>query len=135
MVFSSIPFLVFFLPLCLICYTAVPARWKNAVLLVFSLVFYAWGEPVYILLMLFSCTLNWVLCRRMEKSRHRRALLAAAVTVNLAFLVFFKYANLLLGTFGALTGVPVPALSVCTCRRSQSAAASFAQSCPRRSAE
>ncbi|MCI6908070.1 MAG: MBOAT family protein [Clostridiales bacterium] len=112
MVFSSIPFLVFFLPLCLICYTAVPARWKNAVLLVFSLVFYAWGEPVYILLMLFSCTLNWVLCRRMEKSRHRRALLAAAVTVNLAFLVFFKYANLLLGTFGALTGLPMPALSV-----------------------
>ena len=54
MVFSSIPFLFFFLPFCLILYYAVPYSWKNGVLLVFSLIFYAWGEPVYILLMLFA---------------------------------------------------------------------------------
>ena len=51
MVFSSIPFLFFFMPLCLLLYYAVPYSWKNGVLLLFSLVFYAWGEPVYILLM------------------------------------------------------------------------------------
>ncbi|MEA4822592.1 MAG: MBOAT family O-acyltransferase [Clostridiaceae bacterium] len=112
MVFSSIPFLVFFLPLCLLLYTAVPGSWKNPVLLVFSLIFYAWGEPVYILLMLFSCALNWFLCRKMEKRTSRRALLIAAVIVNLAMLVFFKYANLLIETFGAVTGLPVSLLSV-----------------------
>ena len=53
MVFSSIPFLFYFLPLCLILYYLVPFRWKNYVLLAFSLLFYAWGEPVYILLMIF----------------------------------------------------------------------------------
>ncbi len=54
MVFSSIPFLFYFLPLCLILYYLVPFRWKNYVLLAFSLLFYAWGEPVYILLMMFE---------------------------------------------------------------------------------
>ena len=53
MVFSSIPFVFFFLPACLTLYYAVPFRLKNHVLLFFSLLFYAWGEPVYILLMLF----------------------------------------------------------------------------------
>ena len=60
MVFSSLPFLYWFLPAFLICYFAAPRRAKNAVLLVFSLAFYAWGEPKYVLLMLASILLGWV---------------------------------------------------------------------------
>lgn len=67
MVFSSIPFLFFFLPFCLILYYAVPYSWKNGVLLVFSLIFYAWGEPVYILLMLFASGVDFCNGRLMTR--------------------------------------------------------------------
>ena len=67
MVFSCIPFLFFFLPLCLILYYAVPFSWKNGILLIFSLIFYAWGEPLYILLMLFSTALDYTNGRLMER--------------------------------------------------------------------
>ena len=65
MVFSSIPFLFYFLPLCLILYYLVPFRWKNYVLLAFSLLFYAWGEPVYIMLMIFETLSDYTLGRVM----------------------------------------------------------------------
>lgn len=115
MVFSSIPFLFFFLPLCLILYYAVPERWKNLVLLVFSLVFYAWGEPVFILLMLASCTFNWAFCLWMEKTSdrpRRKLLLIVSVIGNLATLAFFKYANLLLSTLGLIPGLSLPVLRI-----------------------
>lgn len=67
MVFSCIPFLFFFLPLCLILYYAVPFSWKNGILLIFSLIFYAWGEPLYIFLMLFSTALDYTNGRLMER--------------------------------------------------------------------
>ena len=60
MVFSSIPFLFFFFPLFLILYYIVPFKIKNYILLIFSLVFYAWGEPVYIFLMIFSSFINYL---------------------------------------------------------------------------
>ena len=59
MVFSSILFLFIFLPAVLAVYFLVPKSWKNVVLLIFSLVFYAWGEPVYIILMVLSILLNY----------------------------------------------------------------------------
>jgi len=59
LLFSSIPFLYYFLPAVLLCYFAAPKKLKNAVLFVFSLVFYAWGEPVYVFLMAASITLAW----------------------------------------------------------------------------
>lgn len=67
MVFSGIPFLFFFLPLFLILYYTVPFSCKNGALLIFSLIFYAWGEPLYILLMLFSTALDYANGRLMEK--------------------------------------------------------------------
>ena len=69
MLFSSIPFLYYFLPLVLICYFAVPKKLKNAVLFVFSLVFYAWGEPVYVFLMVVSITSAWGFALLMEKAK------------------------------------------------------------------
>ena len=74
MLFSSIPFLYYFLPLTLLCYFLAPRRAKNAVLLLFSLVFYAWGEPRWILLLLATNLDTWLLGRAMrpEASAGRR---------------------------------------------------------------
>lgn len=106
MVFSSIPFLFFFLPLCLILYYTVPGRWKNMVLLLFSLIFYAWGEPVYILLMFFATAVDYCNGRLMEKfgktQGKRRFFLVCSVAINLSVLAFFKYADFLIATLNGL---------------------------------
>ena len=106
MVFSSIPFLFFFLPFCLILYYAVPYSWKNGVLLVFSLIFYAWGEPVYILLMLFASGVDFCNGRLMTRfgttQGRRRFFLCCSVVINLSVLAFFKYADFLIMTFNSV---------------------------------
>ncbi|MCM1136496.1 MAG: MBOAT family protein [Clostridium sp.] len=106
MVFSSIPFLFFFLPACLILYYLVPYKVKNYVLLAFSLIFYAWGEPVYIVLMLFASAVdytNGLLMERFGISAGRRKLfLCASVAINLSMLGFFKYADFLVETMNVL---------------------------------
>ena len=116
MVFSSIPFLFFFLPLCLIMYYAVPYRVKNYVLLAFSLVFYAWGEPVYIVLMLFASAVDYTNGRMMERfgtnERRRKGFLCLSVVINLSMLVFFKYADFVVETFNALTGASLQPLGL-----------------------
>lgn len=108
MVFSSIPFLFFFLPLCLALYYLVPWKVKNYVLLVFSLAFYAWGEPVYILLMLMETLSDYTLGRLMDradaKPALRRLFLMASVLIDLSVLGFFKYADFLIETVNALFG-------------------------------
>ena len=77
MVFSSLLFLFYFLPAVLVVYFLVPRRFKNVVLLVFSLAFYGWGEPVYVLLMVFSILMDYSLGRwmhtRLEKGNVRAA--------------------------------------------------------------
>lgn len=108
MVFSSIPFLFFFLPLCLLLYYAVPFSLKNKVLLIFSLIFYAWGEPVYILLMLFATAMdygNGMLMARFGTTQGRRRLfLCCSLGINLSVLGFFKYADFLIVTVNGLCG-------------------------------
>ena len=116
MVFSSIPFLFFFLPICLILYYAVPYRWKNSVLLFFSLIFYAWGEPVYILLMFFATAVDYCNGRLMERFDRnegmRRLFLVCSVTVNLSVLAFFKYADFLIGTFNGIFSASIKPLGL-----------------------
>lgn len=108
MVFSSIPFLFFFLPLCLMLYYAVPFSLKNGILLLFSLIFYAWGEPVYIFLMLFAAAVDYVNGRLMERygttKGKRRFFLVCSVGINLSVLAFFKYADFLIQTVNHLLG-------------------------------
>lgn len=111
MVFSSLFFLFVFLPVVLAAYYLVPKRFRNACLFVFSLVFYAWGEPVYILLMLFFILFGFAAGRALEAAKTRRAkkaALAGSVCVDLGLLAFFKYAGLFADTVGRLTGRPVP---------------------------
>ena len=116
MVFSSLSFLTLFLPLTILLYFAVPRRWRNLVLLLVSLLFYAWGEPVYIVLMLFSSAVDYTAGRLMEKFDHRpavrRAMLILSVVMNLSLLGFFKYAGLLVGTLNAAFSLAIPAPAV-----------------------
>lgn len=97
MVFSSVTFLVYFLPIAILCYYVAGARLKNLVLLVFSLFFYAWGEPVYIILMMVSIIFNYasgiILARFFENKNRKKRILFINVFVNLSLLGFFKYAD------------------------------------------
>ena len=160
MVFSSIPFLFFFLPACFMSYYAVPGivqalqtkegrkartgfraeilaaehkrkkaggfgagkalevtqRWRNGILLLFSLVFYAWGEPVYLLLMLFATLVDYCGGRLMTRfgttPGRRKLFLACALGINLSMLAFFKYADFLIGTVNGLSGAAIRPLGL-----------------------
>lgn len=90
MVFSNLIFLYLFLPLCLAAYflcRSVPA--KNVVLIVFSLIFYAWGEPVYLFLMIAAAAVNWGFGLLIEK-RHKRVFLVLALVLDLGCLACFN---------------------------------------------
>ena len=119
MVFSSLTFLLIFFPLTLILYFArTDIRWRNSVLLVASLIFYAWGRPVWVLAMVGSAAVNYICCRRMSearKKRVRRRWMILGVGAAAGLLFVFKYAaffiNSALGLFGApdrLTGFELP---------------------------
>ncbi len=106
MVFSSIPFLVYFLPLFLILYFIVPNKLKNIILLIFSLIFYAWGEPVYILLLLISSIVDYTNGRCLEhfegKRNKQRIFLIISIVVNMGLLGVFKYASLFITTINSI---------------------------------
>ena len=115
MLFSSIPFLYYFLPSVLLLYFLVPRKLKNAVLLGSSLVFYGWGEPKYLLLMVFTILQGYLFGRWIEetkKTRRKKLLLGASCLVCLGLLAYFKYAGFFLESFHALTGISVPALEI-----------------------
>lgn len=116
MVFSSLIFLIIFLPVLLLLYYSSPARWRNVVLLGGSLVFYAWGEPVYIVLLLLSTTADYffgrALGKRQSSEQHRKWLVAGSVLVNLAVLGFFKYADFIIENLNALLGSSIEALEL-----------------------
>ena len=115
MIFSSIPFLYYFLPVVLLVYGLTPREGKNAVLLLFSLVFYGWGEPKYLAVMLVCTALGYgfgLALGRAGRPGVRKALLAASVFSSLSFLVYFKYADFFLSNFNALTGASLPLLQL-----------------------
>ena len=115
MLFSSIPFLYYFLPAVLIAYFLVPGSAKNAVLLLFSLVFYGWGEPKLVFLMVFTIALFY-LCGlaigRAEKPLWKKFWLFVSVAVSLGLLGIFKYADFLIGSVNAVTGMGIPLLKL-----------------------
>lgn len=104
MVFSSLTFLCVFLPLTLGIYYLCPRRGRNTVLLLASLIFYAWGEPKYVLLMVLSILTNYGFGLLIANRRRKRLWLTVSVIFNLGMLGLFKYADLLLRTWNGLTG-------------------------------
>ena len=114
MVFSSLVFLCLFLPVVLILHTVIPNRKvQNGLLLVASLLFYAYGEPVYVFLMLLSALCNYVFAWLLDKYQ-KKIFLVLAVVVNLGLLGVFKYTGFLLSNLNAVLGLnlPIPQISL-----------------------
>ena len=108
MLFSSIPFLFYFLPAVLLGYFLAPRRLKNSILLIFSLLFYAWGEPENVFIMLAAIILGYVLGLLMEYSQNhalRKAYLIISLVISLGMLGYFKYAGFLISNVGTVTGL------------------------------
>lgn len=115
MVFSTIPFLYYFLPIVLAVYFSVPNVLKNTVLLIASLVFYAWGEPRYVILMVATILLFYgcgLAIGKARKLRWRKFWLTISVVVSLSLLGIFKYADFFIGSFNKVTGLGVPLLKL-----------------------
>lgn len=115
MLFSSIPFLYYFLPITLILYYVVPKSAKNLVLLLASLVFYGWGEPSYVLIMIGSIIVGYVsgiLIEKFKKTSLKRGVLITSLVISLGLLAYFKYANFFIENFSKATGISVPLLKV-----------------------
>ena len=110
MVFSSTTFLFLFLPALLILYYFpwIKSRaWKNTVLLLFSIGFYAWGEPVFVLIMLLSTAVNWLLALVVERNtdkKKQKAWLTVAIVFDVLLLAVFKYASFISENIAALSG-------------------------------
>ncbi len=115
MLFSSIPFLYYFLPCVLILYFISPRYLKNSVLLLFSLVFYGWGEPKYVFLMVISILVGYVsglLIEKFEGTVYSKISMIAGVVIGLGFLGYYKYADFFIENFNAVTGLSIPILRI-----------------------
>ena len=114
MVFSSIPFLFFFLPFFLLLYFIVPFKYKNIILLIFSLIFYAWGEPIYILLMVFSSVVDYfngvMIYKNKNNLKKKKLFLIFSIMVNLSLLGFFKYIDFIIKNINDIFNIYIPLL-------------------------
>ena len=111
MLFSSIVFLFTFLPAVMLLYYLLPVRFRNVILLLASLVFYAWGEPVYLFLMLLSILFNYFsgldIARNLQDKRAAKRSLVFNLLINLAVLGFFKYEGFVLDTLNGILPVHI----------------------------
>ena len=116
MVFSGLPFLFFYLVVTLLIYKLTPLKLRNLVLLIASLFFYGWGEPVYIVIMFLSIAVDYthgmLVERWRENDRKARMAVASSVFLNLLILVTFKYYDFLAGSLNSITGWNIPLLGV-----------------------
>ena len=105
MVFSSVTFLLYFLPLFLVVYHLMPKGFKNYFILFASLVFYTWGAPKFVILLVGSTIIDFYLVQWMHRSKNkkkRQLLLATSVSINVGLLLYFKYANFMVENINAL---------------------------------
>ena len=116
MIFSSIPFLFFFFPLFILLYFTLPFKYKNYILLLFSLIFYAWGEPIYILLMIFSSIVDFINGKNIEKykddNKKKKIYLIISIIINISLLGFFKYADFFIKVINNILYLDIPLLNL-----------------------
>jgi len=115
MVFSSTTFLFYFLPLVIFLYLISPKKLKNFELFIFSLFFYAWGEPIYVLLMLFSTVsdyLHGMFIYKTDSEKKKKILLISSIIINLLILGFFKYSDFLINTINSIFNIGIPNLNL-----------------------
>ena len=113
MLFSGIPFMYYFLPTVVLIYFLAPGKWRNGVLLLSSLLFYGWGEPKYILLMLVTIFVFFgagLAMGRIQDRKRQKTVLSLAIAFGVLLLGIFKYLDFFLSNFGAITGLPVKLL-------------------------
>ena len=110
MVFSSLLFIFAFLPLCLAAYSLCKNNTaRNIILLIFSLIFYTWGEPVYVLLLISMTFCDWLMAILLDKTKEqtaRRLILFSACTINLGLIGVFKYTGFILTNVQNIFGIP-----------------------------
>ena len=116
MIFSSIPFLFLFFPLFILLYFTLPFKYKNHILLLFSLIFYAWGEPIYILLMIFSSIVDFINGKNIEKykddNKKKKFYLIISIIINISLLGFFKYADFFIKVINNILNLDIPLLNL-----------------------
>ena len=112
MLFSGIPFLFYFLPCVLLVYFIVPQKGRNAVLLAASLFFYGWGEPKFLLFMVFSIVQGYVFARLIGRGRRKKLFLTLSLVLSFALLGYCKYADFFIENFNAMTGLSLPLLKI-----------------------
>ena len=110
MLFSGIPFLFYFLPTVIILYFLLPDRFKNSLLLAVSLLFYSWGEPKYVALMIFSILAYFLFGLAIEKSSRKKLWLTASILTGAVLLGIFKYCDFFIGSFNGILGTSLPLL-------------------------
>lgn len=118
MVFSSLFFLFRFLPVFMILYFIVPKKFRNALIFFSSLIFYAWGEPIYVVIMIFSTVVDYthgMLVHRFKKAgnfRTAKMVVASSMIINLSILAFFKYSDFIIGNINGIFGADIPLLNL-----------------------
>lgn len=117
MVFSNLTFLIFILPLTLCLYYVSPQKTKNSILLILSILFYAWGEPVYVFLILFSTITDYFLGRAIAHYRNineriARIFLIGSIIISVGILSFFKYADFLVANMNAILQINISPLDL-----------------------
>lgn len=115
MLFSSIPFLFYFIPCMMLVYFLVPAKAKNAVLLAFSIFFYAWGGVTYALLMILAILIGYaagLLIERYRGTGKAKAIMILAIIAIISFMLYFKYTDFFIDNFNRLTGLSIPLLRI-----------------------
>ena len=116
MLFSSLVFIFIFLPLSLVLYYLIPNRnYRNIILLVFSLIFYAWGEPIYVILMVIEITINYFMAIWIDKSnelKQKKFLIIMTIIIDLGILGFYKYSNFLISIINSLTSLNIGMIDI-----------------------
>lgn len=116
MVFSSVVFLYIFLPIMLLIYFIVPKKFKNAVMIIASLIFFAWGEIRYIFIMLILAIMDYFCGKKIDKyfnnKKKKRIYLFIDIGINLLILFFFKYSDFIISNINLITGFNIPLLNI-----------------------
>ena len=112
MIFSSILFIYYFLPLLLIFYFVVPSKYKNLILLIFSMLFYFLGEPKYIIILLLSCIINYFLSKQIEKEKNAKLYLIIALIYNIGQLLVFKYTDFFISNINSIFNIKIPFMHI-----------------------
>ncbi len=112
MLFSSITFIYYFLPLLFLVYFITPKKYRNIPLLLFSLLFYFLGEPKYIIVLLLSCTINYYLSKLIYKKKHPKLLLIISLIYNVGQLLYFKYTDFFITNINNLFNLDISLLHI-----------------------